>query len=110
MSNVFYNDEFSLSFPGSSQCRSQEPQFNSNFKDGDEAGRFKYLASVNDFDNCTKLACEYEQHGDFAYLVDSQCFIVTCHIEELCKTIKQPYTVPIALARLVWSVAPGNLG
>lgn len=59
--------------PGSLQCSSQKPLLNGSYlKNGATAGRFKYLAGVNDFGNRTKLACEYEKHGDheFAYLLD----------------------------------------
>lgn len=92
---------------GSLQCSSEEPQLNSNFKEKMAGvGRFKFLAEVNDIDNCTKLACKYKERGDFAYLLDGQCFNVKCFSKKSCEIASQPPIVPTALAKLVWSEAP----
>ena len=71
-------------------------------------GRFKFLAEVNDIDNCTKLACKYKERGDFAYLLDGQCFNVKCFSNKSCEIASQPPIVPTALAKLVWSGRTDN--
>ena len=72
-----------------------------SFKEDISAGVFSALSESDTVASCVRKACN-RRAGNIAFLVERNCYMVTCYSKTSCETEMDPSIFKVSITRYTW--------